>query len=146
MKKNELGLVKKCYLQNVFAIHMYSMYMYKNNLALNKVQGFISHKTKPNHCQVGWGCRIHRLLLCRRVRPHSKSVQDMTLNNLMVRFQQWGMQSTPSLPSLPRPLWPGVVAPDKDPIYGLNRTKQWLEFTVFIHFKLDIYAKLNCLK
>ena len=25
----------------------------------------------------------------------------------------WGMQSTPSLPLLPGPLWPGVVAPDK---------------------------------
>ena len=24
----------------------------------------------------------------------------------------WGMRSTPSLPSLPGPLWPGVVAPD----------------------------------
>ena len=25
----------------------------------------------------------------------------------------WGMQRTPSLPSLPGPLWSGVVAPDK---------------------------------
>ena len=28
-----------------------------------------------------------------------------------------GMQSTLSLPSLPGPLWPGVVAPDIGPIY-----------------------------
>ena len=34
----------------------------------------------------------------------------------------WGMRSTPSLPSLPGSLWPGVVAPDEGPIYGLNRT------------------------
>ena len=40
------------------------------------------------HCPVGWGCRIHRLHLCRGVRPPSTSVLDMTLNNLMVRFQQ----------------------------------------------------------
>ena len=33
------------------------------------------------------------------------------------------MWNTPSLPSLPGSLWPGVVAPDKGPIYGLNRTK-----------------------
>ena len=33
------------------------------------------------------------------------------------------MRSTPSLPSLPGPLSPGVVAPDKDPIYSSNRTK-----------------------
>ena len=26
---------------------------------------------------------------------------------------------------------PGVVALDKGPIYGLNRTKPWFEFTVF---------------
>ena len=36
---------------------------------------------------VGWGCRIHRLLLCREVRPlSSTSVLDMILNSLMVRF------------------------------------------------------------
>ena len=46
----------------------------------------------------------------------------------------WGMWNTPSLPSLPGSLWPGVIAPDKGPIYGLNRTK------------LRTYAKQNCLK
>ena len=34
----------------------------------------------------------------------------------------WGMRSTPSLPLLLGPLWLGVTAPDKGPIYGLNRT------------------------
>ena len=47
------------------------------------------------------------------------------------------MQSTPSLPSLQGPLWPGVLVPDKGPIYGLNRIKLWFEFSVFWH--------LNCL-
>ena len=62
-------------------------------------------------------------------------------------LELWGMRSTPSLPSLPDPLWPGVVAPDKGPIYGLNRTKPWLlDFTVFLKFKLRIYVKLNCSK
>ena len=45
-----------------------------------------------------------------------------------------GMQSTPSLSSLPGPLWPGVVAPNKGPIYGLNR------------IKLHTNAKLDYLK
>ena len=31
------------------------------------------------------------------------------------------MQSTPSLPLLAGSFWPGMVAPDKGPIYGLNR-------------------------
>ena len=45
----------------------------------------------------------------------------------------WGMRSTPLLPSLPAPFWPGVVAPDRVLSMGqveLNST----------------YAKLNCLK
>ena len=36
-------------------------------------------------------------------------------------LELWGMRSTPSFQLLPGPLWPGVVAPDKGPIYGLNR-------------------------
>ena len=46
----------------------------------------------------------------------------------------WGMQSTPSLPLLPGPLWSVVLTPDKSPIHESNRTK------------LCDYAKLNCLK
>ena len=30
-----------------------------------------------------------------------------------VMLKLWGMQSTPSLPSLLGPLWPGVVAPER---------------------------------
>ena len=30
-----------------------------------------------------------------------------------VKLELWGMQSNPSLPSLPGPLWPRVVVPDK---------------------------------
>ena len=57
------------------------------------------------------------------------------------------MQSTPLLPSLPGPLWPGVGAPVKGPIYGLNRTKPgFLHYTDFFAFKQCIHAKLNCLQ
>ena len=28
-------------------------------------------------------------------------------------LELWVIQTTPSLPSLPGPLWPGVVAPDR---------------------------------
>ena len=48
-------------------------------------------------------------------------------------LELWGMRCTPSLSSLPGPLWTGVVAPDKGPINGLNKAK------------LRTYAKLNCL-
>ena len=30
-----------------------------------------------------------------------------------VMLELWGMESTPLLPSLPGPLWPGVTAPDR---------------------------------
>ena len=62
------------------------------------------------------------------------------------------MLSTPSLPSLPGPLWTGVVALDRFLSMGqieltcvlmLNQIA-W-NITVF-RFKLCTYAKLNCLK
>ena len=31
---------------------------------------------------------------------------------VLAMLELWGMRSTPSLPLLPGPLWPGVVAPD----------------------------------
>ena len=33
--------------------------------------------------------------------------------DVQVMLELWGIQSTPSLPSLPGPLWSGVVAPDR---------------------------------
>ena len=42
--------------------------------------------------------------------PPLTSVLDTTLNNLILWL--WGMLSTPLLPSLPGPLWRGVVATD----------------------------------
>ena len=35
--------------------------------------------SKGVDCPVSWGCRIHRLLLCRGVRPLPTSVPDMTI-------------------------------------------------------------------
>ena len=50
-------------------------------------------------------------------------------------LELWGMCSTLLLPSLPGPLWLGVVASDRVfPMYGSNRSK------------LCTYAELNCLK
>ena len=37
-----------------------------------------------------------------------------------VMLELWGMRSTPLLPSLPGPLWPGMVAPDMGPIWHLT--------------------------
>ena len=104
---------------------------YKPNLCIIHIVLYIYAYTFA--CPVGWGCRIYLLHLCRGVRL---SVLDMTLNNsdgdVPVMLQIWGMLNTPLLPSLPGPLWPGVVAPDKGSIYGLNRTKLcFLHYTDF---------------
>ena len=68
-------------------------------------------------CSVGWGCRIHRLLLCRGVRPPPNECPGYDTKQsdgeLPAVLELWGMRRTPSLPSLPGPLWPGVVAPDR---------------------------------
>ena len=80
-------------------------------------------------CPVGWGCRIHRLLLSNECPEYDTKQSD---GEVPVMLELWGMQSIPLLQSLPGPFWPSMVAPDKGPIYGLNRTKLWfLEFTVF---------------
>ena len=41
------------------------------------------------------------------------NVLDMILNKAPEIQELWKMQSSPSLPSLPGPLWPGVVVPEK---------------------------------
>ena len=66
---------------------------------------------------VGWLCRIRQLYLCRGLRPPPQWVSwydtKQTDGEGPVMLELWGMRSTPSLPSLPGPLWPGVVAPDR---------------------------------
>ena len=49
-----------------------------------------------------------------------------------VMLELWGMRGTTLPPSLPGPLRLRMGAPDKGPIYGLNRINPWfLEFTGF---------------
>ena len=70
------------------------------------------------YCPVGYGCRIHRLHLCRGVKkkkPNECPGCDTKQSDgeVPVMLGLWGMQSTPSLPLLPGSLWPGMVAPDR---------------------------------
>ena len=105
--------------------------------ALREKHEYISSHSQ--FCPVGWGDRIHRLLLCRGVRPPPTSVLDMTLNNLIVRFQQcWSFGECKVPLHCHCSQVQGVVAPDKGPIYGLNRTKPcFFHYTDFLH--------LNCI-
>ena len=63
-------------------------------------------------CTVGWGCRIHRLLLCREIRPppyNKCPVYDTNQSDgeVPLMLELWRMPSTSSLPS------PRVVAPNR---------------------------------
>ena len=62
-------------------------------------------------------CRIHWLYLCRGVKkkPTSVLVYDTKQSDgeVLAVLEFWGMRSTPSLPLLPGPLMPRVVAPDR---------------------------------
>ena len=72
---------------------------------------------KELSCPVSCGCTIYQLYLCRRVRPPPNECPGYDTKQsdgeVPVMLEIWGMQSIPSLPSLPGSLWPGVVALDK---------------------------------
>ena len=60
-----------------------------------------------------------------------------------VMLEIWGMQSTPSLPSLPGPLWPRMVAPDRVQSMGHIELDSVGGDGTVLTFKLRTYAKLN---
>ena len=69
-----------------------------------------------------------------------------------VMLELWGMQSTPSLPSLPGALWLGVVAPDRVLSMGQIELNcvimlNWIAWNrTVLTFRLCTYAKLHRLK
>ena len=78
----------------------------------------LSFTLREDSCPVGWGCRIHRLLLCWGVRPPPPMnvlIYDTKESDgeVPAMLELWGMQRTFALPSLPSPLCPGVVALDR---------------------------------
>ena len=74
-------------------------------------------KIQHGNCLVGWGFRIHRLLLGRGIRHPFNECPGYDIKQsdgeVPVMLVLLRMRSTPSLLSLPVPLWPGVVAPDR---------------------------------
>ena len=71
----------------------------------------------PIYYPFGWGYKIHRLLLCRGVRPFPirRPGYDTKQSNgeLPVMLELWEMQRTSLLLLLPTPLRSGVVALDR---------------------------------
>ena len=74
---------------------------------------------KTNHwlTQSAGGCKIHRLVLCRGIRPSPIECPGYDVkqsdSEIPAMLELWGMRNTSSLPSLSCPLWPGVVASNR---------------------------------
>ena len=81
-------------------------------------------------CPVGWGSWMHRLYLCRGVRPPPNECPEYDTKQfngeIPVMPELWRIRSTPLLPLLPGPLWPGVVAPDR------AQSMDWIELTAYL--------------
>ena len=92
---------------------------FKNHCSCKYLQNLSTNGclTKVKDCPVGWGCRIHRLHLCRGVGPPPQWVScndtKQSDSKVSVMLGLSVMRSTPSLPLLPGPLWPGVIVPDR---------------------------------
>ena len=107
-------------------------------------------------CTIGWGCKIHQMNPCREVRFSRTSDLHSTLKKsdgeVPVMVECWEMQSTLSLPSLPVPLWLGVLAPDRVLSMGqieLNSVLMlnWIAWNrIILTFNQHTYAILNCSK
>ena len=139
-RKNALDIVitvketnedNKHWLQIVLASN-YMVLLWNRTDRLEVTYEHSSNQTK--HGPVSWDCRIHVLLLCWRVRSlptsgpvgcgcriHLLLLYSMNVlsdpkqsgGEAPVMLKLWEMRGTPSLPSLPDPLWPGVATPNR---------------------------------
>ena len=118
-------------------------------------QSYTHTHTHTHHriCLVSWSCRIHQLHLCRGTTPNECPGYDTKQfdGEVPVMLEFWGMRSTPSSLSLPGPLWPGVVAPDR--ILSMDQIElncvlmlNWIISNRTVFTLTLYYTKLNCLK
>ena len=92
-----------------------------------------------------WDCRIHQLYLCRWIRLHQRLswIYDIKECNggASVMLELWGMWSISLLPSLPGSLRLGVVVLDR--VLSMGQIEL---FSIQTLYKKMTYVKLNCLK
>ncbi len=69
-----------------------------------------------NHAQLAGAVGYTDCTAAGRYNPRNECPRYDTKQSdgeIPVMLGLWGMWSTPSLPLLPAPLWPGIVAPDR---------------------------------
>ena len=92
--------------KNTSSMQNHTVHTSKGNLKKNAT----ANELLKHNLQTVSGVRcIHRL-------NHDECLRNDTKESDSeppVMVEVWGMRSTPSLPSLPGPLWPRVVAPDR---------------------------------
>ena len=100
---------------------------------------------------MAWDCRIHRLLLCREIRlrlldecPRYDTKQSDSEAPVMLEL--WRIRSTSLLPSLPGPLWPGMVATHRFLSIGQIELNCVLILNWVVWNRTVLYAILNSLK
>ena len=84
------------------------------------------------------GCRIHRLLLYRGVRPPNECPGYDTKQSdgeVPVMLKLWEMWSTPSLSLLPGLLWPGMVAFDR------ALSMRWIELNCILMLNWIVWIR-----
>ena len=74
--------------------------------------------TNTGLCSVRWSCKIHRTASLQKVKtPHLNKCPGYDTKQsdgeVPVMLEFWWMGSTHLLPSLPSPLWPGVVTSNR---------------------------------
>ena len=83
--------MNKKWINGILNCEAYSSFVgvsFNDLIVMAKIQlSLHRNATQSINCPVSWGCRIHQLLLCRWVKHPSTNILNMTLNNLMVRFQ-----------------------------------------------------------
>ena len=110
----------KCFSTSVFFWFFFVFFLSSNSfLPLSSFTRFQTIRNNPSSniyhsiCPVGWGWLHH----CRGVRlpPNECPGYDTKHSDgeVPVILGFWGIRITPSLPLLPCPLWPSVVAPDR---------------------------------
>ena len=117
-------------LSNINEGKNYNLYQSSGGIDSCLFQGHCCKVNTNRNRSVGCSCKIRRLHLCRRIRqpPAPTIFLGMTLNCIwwwgsIPRL--WGMWSSPSLPSFPSPLEPGLV------VFVKVRSMGYIELFIF---------------